>query len=43
MEALHQMEKRGLELTFDLIENKINEVIKTVHDNALESIGQFLL
>jgi hypothetical protein len=43
MESLHRMEKRGLELTFDLVENKINDVIKMVHDNALEKIGHFLL
>lgn len=43
MEALHVMEKRGMELTFDLVENKINEVIKAVHDNALQSLGQYLL
>lgn len=43
MEALHMMEKRGMELNFDLVENKINEVIKTVHDNALQSLGQYLL
>jgi hypothetical protein len=43
MEALHMMEKRGMELNFDLVENKINEVIKTVHDNALQSLGQYIL
>jgi hypothetical protein len=43
MEALHTMEKRGMELTFDLVENKINDVIKTVHDNALQSLSPFLL
>lgn len=43
MEALHTMEKRGTELTFDLVENKINDVIKTVHDNALQSLSPFLL
>ena len=43
MEALHTMEKRGMELNFDLVENKINEVIKTVHDNALQNLGQYLL
>jgi len=43
MEALHTMEKKGTELTFDLVENKINDVIKTVHDNALQSLSPFLL
>lgn len=43
MEALHTMEKKGMELTFDLVENKINEVIKTVHDNALQSLSPYLL
>ncbi len=43
MESLHRMEKKGVELTFDLVENKINDVIKMVHDNALEKIGHFLL
>ena len=43
MEALHSMDKKGMELTFDLVENKINEVVKTVHDNAFEHLGQFLL
>jgi hypothetical protein len=43
MEALHAMNKKGMDLTFDLVENKINEVIKSVHDNALEKLGQFLL
>jgi hypothetical protein len=43
MEALHTMEKKGIELTFDLVENKINEVIKTVHDNALQSLSPYLL
>lgn len=43
MEALHAMEKKGTELTFDLVENKINDVIKTVHDNALQSLSPFLL
>lgn len=43
MEALHSMERKGMELTFDLVENKINEVVKTVHDNALEHLEQFLL
>ncbi|MBZ5671651.1 MAG: hypothetical protein LAO04_18230 [Acidobacteriia bacterium] len=43
MEALHTMEKKGMELTFDLVENKINDVIKTVHDNALQSLSPFLL
>ena len=43
MEALHTMERKGMELTFDLVENKINEVIKAVHDNALQNLSQFLL
>ncbi len=43
MEALHAMEKNGTELTFDLVENKINEVIKAVHDNALHNLEQYLL
>jgi hypothetical protein len=43
MEALHTMEKRGMELTFDIVENKINDVIKSVHDNALQSLSPFLL
>ena len=43
MEALHTMEKKGMELTFDLVENKINEVIKAVHDNALQSLSPYLL
>jgi hypothetical protein len=43
MEALHAMEKKGMELTFDLVENKINDVIKSVHDNALQSLSPFLL
>jgi hypothetical protein len=43
MEALHAMEKKGIELTFDLVENKINDVIKSVHDNALQSLSPFLL
>jgi hypothetical protein len=43
MEALHAMEKKGMKLTFDLVENKINEVIRTVHDNALEHLSQYLL
>jgi len=43
MEALHAMEKKGMALTFDSVENKINEVIKAVHDNALEHLGQYLL
>lgn len=43
MESLHAMEKRGSELTFDLVENKINEVIKSVHDSALQSLSPFLL
>lgn len=43
MEALHTMEKKGMELTFDIVENKINDVIKSVHDNALQSLSHFLL
>lgn len=43
MEALHAMDRKGMELTFDLVENKINDVIKTVHDNALHSLSPFLL
>lgn len=43
MEALHTMEKKGVELTFDIVENKINDVIKSVHDNALEHLSPFLL
>lgn len=43
MEGLHMMEKRGMELNFDLVENKINEVIKAVHDNALQTLGQYIL
>jgi hypothetical protein len=43
MEALHTMEKRGMELTFDLVENKINDVIKSVHDSALQNLSPFLL
>jgi hypothetical protein len=43
MESLHSMEKKGMELTFDLVENKINDVIKTVHDNALKDLSPFLL
>jgi len=43
MEALHTMEKKGMELTFDLVENKINDVVKTVHDNALQNLSPFLL
>jgi hypothetical protein len=43
MEGLHTMEKRGMELTFDIVENKINEVIKSVHDNALQNLSPFLL
>jgi hypothetical protein len=43
MEALHTMDKRGVELTFDTVENKINDVIKTVHDNALQHLSEFLL
>jgi len=43
MEALHTMEKKGMELTFDIVENKINDVIKSVHDNALQNLSPFLL
>lgn len=43
MESLHSMEKKGMELTFDLVENKINDVIKTVHDNALQDLSPYLL
>jgi hypothetical protein len=43
MEALHTMEKKGMELTFDLVENKINDVVKSVHDNALQNLSPFLL
>jgi hypothetical protein len=43
MESLHSMEKKGMELTFDLVENKINDVIKTIHDNALQDLSPFLL
>jgi hypothetical protein len=43
MEALHTMEKKGMELTFDLVENKINDVIKSVHDSALQNLSPFLL
>ena len=43
MEALHAMEKKGMELTFDIVENKINDVIKSVHDNALQNLSPFLL
>jgi len=43
LEALQAMEKRGMELTFDSVQSKINEVIKTLHDSALENLGHYLL
>jgi hypothetical protein len=42
-EALQAMEKKGMEFKFDSVQNKINEVVKAIHDNALEHLGQYLL
>jgi hypothetical protein len=32
-----------MELTFDSVQSKINEVIKALHDSALENLGHYLL
>lgn len=42
-EALQAMEKKGMEFKFDSVQNKINEVVKAIHDNALEHLSQYLL